>query len=247
MKYRVLIAEDEQLERDALNHILAGMDGIDMDLVLAANGNQALQLAGAGQIDLALLDIRMPGLDGIAVARELRGMWPSIRIIFITAFDHFDYALEALRLGVDEYLVKPAAPDAVRNTVLRSLQSSGRRNGIGTAGDGADIPGSRGNGTVDRALQYMKAHLAEQISLAAVATAVGASSTHLSHLFGKFGGSTFVHSLCELRVNAATSLLETGKWRIKEVCAMVGFNDQAYFTRVFTKYRGMKPSEVRTK
>jgi AraC-like DNA-binding protein len=99
-----------------------------------------------------------------------------------------------------------------------------------------------GVATVERALAYMHAHLAENLSLADVAAAVGSAPSHLSRLFSRQGGETFVHVFHRLRIAAARDLLRSGQYRVKEVCAMVGFRDQAYFSRVFRKYEGTNPA-----
>jgi AraC-like DNA-binding protein len=117
------------------------------------------------------------------------------------------------------------------------------------APDGADAAGvdinRHGSGTVERALEYMHAHLAENLSLSDVASAVGSAPSHLSRLFSSQGGDTFVHVFCRLRISTAKDLLRGGQYRVKEVCSMVGFNDQAYFSRVFRKYEGVSPADYR--
>lgn len=122
MKIRLLVAEDEELERRAIRRILSTVEDIQIELREASNGREAVEMAEEFHPDIALLDIRMPGLNGIEVARALRQSFPGLRCVFLTAFESFDYAREALRLGVDEYLLKPAEPEAVRETVRRAAE-----------------------------------------------------------------------------------------------------------------------------
>lgn len=122
MSFLVLIADDEELERRALRHILGTIEGESIEIVEAVNGRQAIEAAREAQPDLALLDIRMPGVDGIDAARELKTVSPRTRCVFVTAFGSFDYAREAMRLGAEEYILKPAEPSAVRATVLAALE-----------------------------------------------------------------------------------------------------------------------------
>lgn len=261
MKLRVLIADDEQLERRALHGILSSLDGYELELLEAVNGRQAVLLAESAAVDLAFLDIRMPGLDGLRAAHELRNLCPDIHIVFVTAFDHFDYAREAIRLGVDEYLVKPASAEEVLNTAKRILGRITEKMQLDDSASFPEAPLSlptsggldatgvetarHGSGTVERALEYMQAHLAENLSLVDVAAAVGSAPSHLSRLFSHHGGDTFVHVFCRMRISAAKDLLRSGRYRVKEVCSMVGFNDQAYFSRVFRKYEGVSPVDYR--
>lgn len=118
---RILVADDEELERRALRRILAEL-GEDVEIVEAENGRLAVEVAERLRIDLAFLDIRMPGMSGLEVAKVLRASQNGLRIVFLTAFDTFDFAREALRIGVDEYLVKPAEPAAVLDTATRALE-----------------------------------------------------------------------------------------------------------------------------
>ncbi len=261
MKLRVLIADDEQLERRALHGILSSLEGYELELLEAVNGRQAVLAAEAAPVDLAFLDIRMPGLDGLQAAHELRKLCPDIHIVFVTAFGQFDYAREAIRLGVDEYLVKPASAEEVRRTamsIIGRIRVKMQRGDIASwpeaplalsdsgGVDAAGVEAARhSSGTVERALEYMQAHLAENLSLADVAAAVGSAPSHLSRLFSRHGGDTFVHAFCRLRISVAKELLRSGRYRVKEVCSMVGFNDQAYFSRVFRKYEGVSPADYR--
>ena len=121
MSVSVLIADDEELERRALKLILGTIGEEAFDISEASSGRKAIEIAGRVHPDLALLDIRMPGASGIDAAREFRVVSPKTRCVFITAFESFDYAREAIRLGVDEYLLKPAEPDAVVDTVRRVI------------------------------------------------------------------------------------------------------------------------------
>ena len=121
----ILIADDEELERRALHKILGEEPG--WTLVEASHGLQALEVAGREHPDLAILDIKMPGLDGIGVAERLRREFPEMAIIFLTAYDQFDYARSAVRLQVDDFLLKPAAITEVKETVKRVLSRLSNR------------------------------------------------------------------------------------------------------------------------
>lgn len=111
------MADDEALERRALSQILSQIPNHEVELIEATNGRQAVERALEENPQIALLDIRMPGMNGLEAARILREKLPQLRIVFVTAFDEFDYAREAIRLDVDEYLLKPSAPQEVQSTV----------------------------------------------------------------------------------------------------------------------------------
>lgn len=114
---RVLIADDEEIERRAIRKILE--DQSDLEVLEAENGIEVLALVGRVKVTVAILDIKMPGLDGIAVAERLRQDHPDVAVVFLTAYDQFDYARSALRLQVDDFLLKPASAGEVTSTIRR--------------------------------------------------------------------------------------------------------------------------------
>ena len=120
---RILIADDEDLERAALRYIITG-SGLESEFLIdeARNGNEALELGRTGTYDVLFLDVKMPGLDGLRAAEELRKAGVLSPIVIVSAFDTFEYAQKAIRIGVYEYLLKPAGSDEVISALKRSLE-----------------------------------------------------------------------------------------------------------------------------
>jgi len=118
----ILIADDEDLERTALKLIISS-SGLAAEFAIdeARNGQEALALGTSRHHDAIFLDIRMPGLDGLQTAEALRGKGVMAPIVIISAFDTFEYAQKAIRLGVYEYLLKPASSEEVVSALSRSL------------------------------------------------------------------------------------------------------------------------------
>src|SRR4051795_5873272 len=104
---RVLIADDEPLAAERLQLLLARADGAQL-VGTASDGDSAINLTEALHPDLLLLDIAMPGLDGIGVARALAAQRPSPAVVFVTAFDQF--AVAAFEVEAVDYLMKPVDP-----------------------------------------------------------------------------------------------------------------------------------------
>lgn len=104
--YKILIADDEGIVRESLKFII-DKDFNDCEVYLAKSGRQAIELAEEHRPDIALLDIQMPGINGLSALREIRSIEPHIRALILTAFDNFDYAKEALELGATDYIMKP--------------------------------------------------------------------------------------------------------------------------------------------
>lgn len=113
---RTLIVDDEPLAIERLQLLCAREPGVAL-VGTASDGHQALRLAEALQPDLVMLDISMPELDGMAVARALGDFQHKPAVIFVTAFDAF--AVEAFDLAAVDYLLKPVSPDRLARAVAR--------------------------------------------------------------------------------------------------------------------------------
>src|SRR5574338_776466 len=121
---RVLIADDEPLAAERLQLLLAKANGAQL-VGTASDGDSAINLAEALTPDLLLLDIAMPGLDGIGVARTLADTSPSPAVIFITAFDQF--AVAAFEVEAVDYLMKPVEPGRLQRALQRGRDYLERR------------------------------------------------------------------------------------------------------------------------
>jgi len=104
---RVLLVDDEELVRSGLRLILSTEPDLEV-VAEAADGEQALALVELHQPDVVMLDIRMPGLDGIEVARRLAASGSPARVVVLTTFDNDDYVYGALRAGASGFLLKDA-------------------------------------------------------------------------------------------------------------------------------------------
>ncbi len=116
---RLLIADDEDLVRRGLATLIA-REAPDLEVIgAAADGLEALALAREGCPDIMLTDIRMPGLGGLQLIQQLRPRFPRLRYLILSGYDEFDYARQAISLGVAEYLLKPIDPDDLLSALRR--------------------------------------------------------------------------------------------------------------------------------
>ena len=127
---QLMIADDERIERLVLRRTLEKYLGDTCQIHEAENGRQALAVYRENKIQIAILDIEMPGINGIQAAEEIRTQDPDCCIIFLTAFDDFHYAKQAVHVRAMEYLLKPYSErelldvldEAVRITKQRMVQ-----------------------------------------------------------------------------------------------------------------------------
>jgi DNA-binding LytR/AlgR family response regulator len=131
----VLVVDDEKPARTELSYLLA-QDERTGQVLVAADASQALRHIEAGQVDVIFLDIRMPGLDGLELARVLRRFSSPPAVVFVTAYDV--HALEAFDLRATDYLLKPVVPQRLGEALQRVLEAQGR------AGNEPVTPAARG-------------------------------------------------------------------------------------------------------
>jgi len=113
---RILLVDDQVLFREGLRTLLSVQSGFDV-VGEAANGEEALRLAGTLRPDVILMDVRMPVLDGVAATHRMRVSYPDIRVIVLTTFDDDEYVFEALRAGAAGYLLKDTASEKLFEAV----------------------------------------------------------------------------------------------------------------------------------
>ena len=120
---RLLIADDERLEREALAEMVTRRF-VEHEIVLeeAENGRKAADTAILWGADLILMDIEMPGMNGLDAARAVLAQRPGCRVIFVTAYSLFQYAHEAVHLGACDYLLKPVDPDELEASIRRAIR-----------------------------------------------------------------------------------------------------------------------------
>jgi DNA-binding NarL/FixJ family response regulator len=116
---RVLIADDHPLMRKGLADILNGVDGIEV-VGAAEDGAAAIALAYAVKPDIVLMDISMPGMDGIEATEKLVEMDSGVRVVMLTSYSEREKITQALAAGAVSYLTKDAPPDAV----IRAIRSA---------------------------------------------------------------------------------------------------------------------------
>jgi NarL family two-component system response regulator YdfI len=118
---RILIADDHLVVREGLRAILEAAD--DLTLVgEAADGAEAVRLAGELSPDVVLMDLRMPGVDGIEAIRRIKARYPAVEIVILTTYDDDAYIVRGLRAGARGYLLK----DAGRQVLFEAIRAAAR-------------------------------------------------------------------------------------------------------------------------
>ena len=154
-KPHVLIVDDDESIRFTLSQAIASLS---VEIDTAANGEEALEHVGREKVAVVLLDLRMPGMDGMHVLERLHESRPDIPVVIITAHGTIESALDATKLGAVEFLLKPFLPQEVRAVVARVLDHSKQ-----TEGEVADYAACFGSakrcmaqGHADAAIEHLR-------------------------------------------------------------------------------------------
>jgi DNA-binding response OmpR family regulator len=118
MKSHILVVDDEPVARQSLTDILR-LEGYTVNSV--PNGQAAVEYVRTHPVELIVVDLRMPGMDGLEVVQVVNQISPETEVILLTAFGSTESAIQALRLRIHDYLLKPAPPAQVVNSVKKGL------------------------------------------------------------------------------------------------------------------------------
>lgn len=359
---KVLIIDDEPWSREVVKS-LGAWQSLQLEVIgEAEDGTEGLKLIAELKPDIVVTDMRMPGIDGVELLREMHQRFPALKIIVMSGFDDFVYLKQAIRSRVVEYLMKPVDPEELNASLARCSQELIEAQGSVNPLDGsvllftdpavldeylairrqvygyllelngASIPGAfeKLEGFLQRALReerdgnvltqishdfllmleefavenqisaellkndpfgagglvpganalsgmiaelrrlyqgaieavvrlsrsrnslnlaevqaYIERHFQDQISLETIARRFFVSKEHLSRAFKTFSGENISDYITRKRMEKARDMILGQGLEIKRVAQLTGYEDLAYFYRVFKRHFGVTPGELR--
>lgn len=247
--YRVLLVDDDDNITKGLQK-LVDWAGCNFEVAgTASNGKAALEMWKNENYDLIVTDIKMPVMDGLEMIRELRDGGCESQIIIVSAYGEFEYAQEAMRYGVDYYLLKPVEEmvlEGYLSHVREVLDSHDRTIRVISSDAIENQYRLSSNGVIPEVKSYINEHFAEQISINSLAGIYSFSPVYLGRVFKKNTGVSFNEYLKNVRISAACELLDTNPGiSINVLAELVGFQDINYFYKQFKLTMGCTPKEYR--
>ncbi len=252
---RVLVADDEPIERMVVTKKLRQFFGNQMEIIEAINGREAIELFEKEGYQIALLDIEMPGINGLEVAEKIRETQKPCEIIFLTAFDEFSYAKRAISVKALDYLLKPAVEEelivcmeeAIALAKCRKeMEPQVQQTEIVTETlDEEKIDNLKLKKIKELMKNYLQEHYHEDIALQEVAGHFHYSDAYFCKIFKQCFDKSFIIYLSEFRVEKAKELLADISVNVKDISQRVGYRDSNYFAKVFKRIVGVTPSEYR--
>ena len=246
---KVVIVEDEDIIRRGL---VKTIDWQEMGAEIvgeAADGKEGLEVVRTVKPDLVMTDVKMPRLDGLEMAAQLRQEYPELKLVFLTSYAEFDYAQQAVRLGAEDYLLKPVDEEQIRKLMARLIEAqraeeSGKAEIWEQLGlvDWQEALAHQGlNPHVRRVLETIEANYKEKLSIEELANDLAVSPSYLSRKLKEATGHTFVGLLARYRLQEAVKLLALGSYRVYEVAEHTGFGEYKNFCQIFKKYLAVSP------
>lgn len=251
----LLIVDDEEIIRRGLLSI--EWDKIGVNVVADVdNGLEAIELLQSEIVDVVLTDIRMPGMDGLDLARFIREQKLCTEVIFLSGHSDFEYARIGIKYNVTEYVLKPSNPEEIINSVnwackqidqrrkadmrLRLLEAELGNRQLIRDHNGIILGELECSSIANQILEYIARNYTKPISLSSLSTELNYSTIYLSKVIKKDTGYTFLDLVNAMRIHEAASKLRDGG-QILDVCESVCIEDPRYFCQVFKKFYGVPP------
>lgn len=200
----------------------------------AQNGAEAVQIAKQEQMDIVFMDIKMPILNGLMAAEQIKAIQPYCQIIFLTAYDE-TYLGGQTTTGAD-YLLKPAHPDEIRKTLAKYIPQK-------KYADADPPPKHTYNDNMIKVMAFIEENLQKELNLELLSELVHLHPQYVSRLFKIETGFTITQFIANRRLKKAKHLLANTRETIAAVSESCGFTDSNYFTRVFKRHEGMTPTQ----
>lgn len=242
----MVLIDDEKIIVDGLTRVIKWAD-YNCEVVGAAyDAAGGAALIRRLKPHIVFTDIKMPDQDGLTMLAGLKSEFPEMQIAVLTGYRDFNYAQEAIKLGVTRFLLKPSKMDELHEALSAMKERLDKLPPDAAAGeDEPCLDRHAGSFIVNQATAYIEEHYAQKLTLQEVADKCYVSQWHLSKLINKYTGNTFYELLNNVRIEKAKALLNDPKLKIGDIVDMVGYSDAAHFSRVFKRIVGVSANEYR--
>ncbi|MBN2983271.1 MULTISPECIES: response regulator [Cohnella] len=243
---KVAVVDDEERIRLGLAKLIEKTDEFCRVVGCYASGQDLLDRLHGEEADLVITDIKMPQMDGLQLIGELRRRRPEIKLAVVSGFSDFSFAKRAIRLNVQDYLLKPVDREELEQLLIRVRAEVEGRRERGDPADSELLRRESDNSAVEAVKAFIREHYREELELSKLAETVYLTPSYLSKLFRHVTGETITDYWIGVRIGRAKDLLrERRELKTYEVGERVGYADPAYFNKVFKRTAGMTPKEYR--
>jgi len=253
---RAVIIDDEYVVVKGLK-IAIDWEKYNIEIVgEAMDGNEGLRIIGDCLPDVVLTDIRMPGIDGIALIEKAKRLVPDAFFVIFSGFRDFEYAKKAISIGVVEYIEKPVTVSKMDEALNKicdlyrsrkeylSMKRQLKKIEAETPGDTGPGTKSIANKSIAKAKDYLEENFAGDVTLEKLAEIARMNPTYFSMMFKNEVGIGYIKYLNSLRMEKAQFFLRQGL-KVKEAARGVGYTNTRYFCYIFKKTYGITPEQYK--
>jgi len=248
----ILIVDDEKETVNNLNLLLSKKFNEGFTILKSSISRSAREILLTQVVDLLLTDIRMPGLSGFELAKIAKENNPQCKVVFLTGFQEFEYAYEAIKLGCDDFVLKINTNEEILtiiDKVIIEIKLLDEQRELGIQAERFKHYYKEELSTVENPVEFVKRylwkHIDQEITLVALSEMVYLNPSYLSRIFKQITGITITEYLLEVRVQLSKEMLWDTDMKIQDIAQRIGLDSSAYFGKLFKKAVGCTPHEYR--
>lgn len=254
--YKILIVEDEYLSANVLELIISKEFKEKVEIIKVDNGLTAKHTINEREIDLAIIDINIPIINGTELCKYIRIKKNDMPIVVITGDCSYNLAETLFELEVNDYFIKPVREEIIIKTINKYMDKDNQellkdKNSFLDCletDSGEEVYDKELNNLNDytqEAIQYVEKNIKKNITLEEVAKNINITPHYLSKIFKKEVGINFVTYVTDRKIDLAKEMLADKNIPIVNISISLAFNQPNYFSKVFKKKVEVTPSEYR--
>ncbi len=251
--YRILLVDDEPIFLEFMKTI-AEWERYDCRIEgVAEDGVSALSLIQEIKPDIVFIDISMPRMDGLEVCRWVKNQALPSKLVIMTGHDEFSFAYQAIKLGIDDFLLKPFSKEELEKCLQKMIESiQNQSSPTDAAADRENTFHQMTDGSTKYEImsqmidEYLNKNYSNAgLTLSTLSADLNFDSSYLRRVYKLTRGITITQKLEMLRIEEAKRLLKSGRYLGQEISSLIGFSDQYYFSKRFKQLTGKTPSEYK--
>ncbi len=233
MKPKILIIEDEPIIADGIQTLLQGAFGSVAAIEKTYSSTKGFELLADGGFQLAVCDINMPAMNGIQLKDRLRGLGILVPIIFLTGYNDFNYAYDALKSQNVSFILKNEPDELLLSKVDEALRAA------------AAAPPPHTDTLPEKIDEYIAENILNAVNLTTIAEHFDYNPFYLSRIFKKEKGVSLLDYLNDLKIKKCIELLSSSDIRIEELARKMGYSSASSFLVFFKKQTKKTPNQFR--
>ena len=255
--YRVLLVDDEEIALEAMRRCVQWEKLQISDINTATNIQDAKEILLQKEIDVLICDIEMPNGTGMDLVKWMREKEKDSICIFLTCHSQFEYAKNAVSLGVFEYMLKPVDGEELAEVIGRAIQNEKKNQNAKQASlmledlshsvVRDDTAETKNQQILEETKAYIRKNIGREITRTEIAEHVYLNPDYLSRILKKDTGYSISEYILKVRIGVASELLVKTELSVSKIAMSCGYTHMAHFSKMFKKETGYTPNQYRVR